>query len=69
VLQQFAARHQDDVLVGKVDTDANQGIARRFGIQSIPTIILFRGPIEIARQSGAMPPQMLEQWVTQATAR
>jgi thioredoxin 2 len=69
VLQQFASRHEDDVLIGKVDTDANPGIARRFGIQSIPTLVLFRGPIEVARQSGALPGPALEQWVAQSVGR
>ena len=69
VLNEFAARHQNDVLVAKVDTDANQGIASRFGIRSIPTIMLFRGPIEVARQAGAMPAPMLEQWVSQNIGR
>jgi thioredoxin 2 len=68
VLQQYAAKHQDDLLVAKVDTEANQSIAARFGIRSIPTVVLFRGPIEIARQSGALPAPALEQWVAQALA-
>jgi len=69
VLHEFAGRHQDDVLVAKVDTEANPGIAQRFGIQSIPTTVLFRGPIEVARQSGALPAAALEQWVTQAVGK
>jgi thioredoxin 2 len=67
ILQGYAERHQNDVLVAKVDTDANPGIARRFGIQSIPTVVLFRGPIEVARQSGALPASALEKWVAQAS--
>ena len=69
VLERFAGQHQDEVLVAKVDTDRNQDIARRFQIQSIPTIVMFRGPTEISRQVGALPPSMLEQWVEQAAGR
>ena len=65
VLADFAARHQNDVLVAKVDTEANRRTAARFDIRSIPTLIMFRGPIEIARQSGALPAPALEQWVAQ----
>jgi thioredoxin 2 len=68
VLAQYAARHQNDVLVAKVDTEASPNLAGRFGIRSIPTVVLFRGPIEVSRQSGALPAPMLEQWVSQAVA-
>jgi len=69
VLREFASRHQDDVLVAKVDTEANPSLAQRFGIRSIPTTVLFRGPIEVARQSGAMPAPMLDQWVRESSGR
>jgi thioredoxin 2 len=42
------------VLIGKVDTEALPAIAARFGIQSIPTMIVFRGGNEADRWSGAM---------------
>jgi thioredoxin 2 len=62
VLEKFAGQHPDDVLVAKVDSDAAPGLSARYGIRSIPTTVLFRGGAEIARQSGAMPASMLEQW-------
>jgi thioredoxin 2 len=45
----------DRVLVAKVDTEALPEVARRFGIRSIPTMIVFRGGREAKRVSGAMP--------------
>jgi len=48
---------------GKVDTDAEQELAARFGIQAIPTLILFRGGREVARQSGALPAGALRAWI------
>lgn len=39
--------------LAKVNTEQEQALAARFGIRSIPTLILFRGGREVARQSGA----------------
>lgn len=49
----------------KVDTDAEQALAARFGIRSIPTLILFAGGREKARLSGALPPAQLRQWIAE----
>jgi len=45
----------------KVNIDEEQGLAQRFGIQSIPTMILFKGGEPAASALGAMPKGMLEQ--------
>ncbi len=47
----------------KVDTEAEQGLAARYGIQAIPTLVLFRSGREIARQSGALSGQQLRTWL------
>ena len=46
----------------KVDTEAVPELAQRFQIRSIPTLILFSGGHEVARQSGAVPAQAIVQW-------
>jgi thioredoxin 2 len=51
----------------KVDTEAEQAIAAEFGIRSIPTLIVFKGRKEVARQAGAMPAEQLKAWVRQFT--
>lgn len=43
------------LIVAKVDTEALPEVAARFGIRSIPTMILFRAGNEAQRLSGAMP--------------
>ena len=43
VLEKLAADHPDKVSVVKVNVDVNQELAARFGIMSIPTVILFSG--------------------------
>ena len=46
----------------KVNTDEEQQLAGRFGIQGIPTMILFNRGQEITRQSGLMNAAGIEQW-------
>ena len=46
----------------KVDTEAEAVLGGRLGIRSIPTLVLFAGGRELARQSGAMPAQAIVQW-------
>lgn len=52
ILDNFAGAHAGKLLVLKLDTEANPGIARRFGIRGIPTIIAFRNGRETARHTG-----------------
>ncbi|OYY75713.1 MAG: thiol reductase thioredoxin [Sphingomonas sp. 28-62-20] len=62
----FAAAAADldpGVRLLKVDTEAEQSLAARYAIQSIPTLILFKGGREIARQAGAMDKTGILRWV------
>lgn len=61
-----AAKLEPYVRLGKLDTEAEQAIAARFAIRSIPTMILFKGGQELARQSGAMPANSIINWVQQS---
>ena len=54
-MEKLAESHGGRAIVAKVDTEALPDVAGRFGIRSIPTMILFRGGHESARISGAMP--------------
>jgi len=58
-----AARELPEVRFAKVDTDASPAASARLGIRSIPTLVLFEGGREVARQSGAMPAGALVQWI------
>lgn len=51
------------VQFAKVDTEAASGLSARFGIRSIPTLVLMRGGREIRRQSGALSSAQLVQWL------
>jgi thioredoxin 2 len=60
VLDQLARDRAGGLLVAKIDTDANPVVSRRFGISSIPTLILFRGGREAGRELGAIPRPRLD---------
>ncbi|MEO5609570.1 MAG: thioredoxin family protein [Ornithinibacter sp.] len=56
-----SSEKHEDVVFGKVDTEAEQALAGAAQITSIPTIMGFREGILVYRQSGALPPAGLEQ--------
>ena len=47
----------------KLNTESQQNIASRWHIQSIPTLILFKGGKEVTRLSGALSSSQLKQWL------
>ena len=61
--EQAAARLEPRVRLAKLDTEAEPGIATRFGIRGIPTLIAFAGGREITRQSGALDLANLLGWI------
>ena len=65
---QGAAALEPNVRFAKLDTEAAPELASRFGIRSIPTLIVFRGGREVARRSGMMNRSQLEQWVREVTS-
>jgi thioredoxin 2 len=54
-LETIAREGAGEVVVAKLDTEEIPDVAARFGIRSIPTMILFRKGVEAQRISGAMP--------------
>jgi len=42
IIDEIAADHGDKVAIGKVNVDENPGVASKYGVMSIPTIILFK---------------------------
>ena len=63
-----ASERHDDVVFGKVDTEAEQALAASARITSIPTLMAFRDGILVFRESGALPAAALENLVTQIKA-
>ena len=65
VFERASARHADAVF-GKVDTEAQPGLAGGFGISSIPTLMVIRDGIILYAQPGALPEPALEQLIAKA---
>ena len=61
--EQAAAQLEPQVRVAKLNTENEQAIGAQFGIRSIPTLALFRGGRELARQAGAMGHADIIRWV------
>jgi len=61
--ERAAGELEPRVRLAKLNTEAEQGVAARFGIRSIPTLIAFRNGKEVARQSGALDSASLVRWV------
>lgn len=55
LLDDLAREREGELLVAKLDTDANPATSQRFGIRGIPTLVLFRGGRESGRRTGAVP--------------
>jgi thioredoxin 2 len=60
---QAAGMLEPHVRLAKVDTEAEQGLAAQYAIRSIPTLALFKGGREAARQAGAMAATEIVRWV------
>ena len=60
VLDQIADERADELRVVKVNIDEEPELAQRYGILSIPTIVLFKGGEPAAAAIGAQPKRMLE---------
>jgi thioredoxin 2 len=60
-----AAELEPALRLAKVNTDVETSLAADFNIRSIPTLALFRGGREVARQAGAMAKSDIVRWVRQ----
>ncbi|MCE1164201.1 MAG: thioredoxin [Bacteroidetes bacterium] len=55
IVEELAGEYQGKAKIGKVDVDNNPGIAGKFGIRSIPTLLLFKGGQVVDQIVGAVP--------------
>ena len=63
-----ASETHEDIVFGKVDTEAEQQLAVEFNIMSIPTIMAIRDGVLVYQQAGALPEAALESLITQVRA-
>ena len=62
-----ASEKHSEVVFAKLDTDANQEVSAALGIQSIPTLFVFREGILLFQHSGVLPETALSDLVGQAS--
>lgn len=63
-----ASEQYPDIVFGKVDTEAETGLAGAFGIQSIPTLMVVRDGVVLYAQPGALPAAALTDLIEKAAA-
>lgn len=66
VLKEVAEEMGDKVKIIKIDVDKNQPIAQRFGVRSIPTLILFKNGKVLQNKAGVMTKRDLTKMIEQA---
>jgi len=65
-LEEIAEQLGDKVKILKLNVDENPNVAAKYGIMSIPTLMMFKNGEIASRQVGAAPKQKLQQWITSA---
>jgi len=63
LLEEVAISHADKLAVVKLNVDENPNTAQKFGIRSIPTLILFKDGEVQAQKMGAMPKSQLDEFL------
>ena len=63
-LEEIASSLDGKVKIVKLNVDENPKTAAKYGVQSIPTLMLFKNGQMASRQVGAAPRQKLVQWIT-----
>ena len=67
-LEEIAGSLGGKVKIVKLNVDESPATAQKYGIMSIPTLMMFKNGELASRQVGAAPKQKLEQWITSAAA-
>ncbi|MBT6567694.1 MAG: thioredoxin [Flavobacteriaceae bacterium] len=57
IIDEISTEYQDKAVVGKVDVDANQEFAAKYGVRNIPTVLVFKNGELVGRQVGVAPKQ------------
>ena len=57
VIEEIATEFEGKAIVGKVDVDANQEFAAKYGVRNIPTVLVFQNGEVVGRQVGVAPKQ------------
>jgi thioredoxin 1 len=63
LLEELDGEYQDRLQIAKMDVDANSKTPQKFGIRSIPTLILFKNGVVEAQQVGAVSKKQLQKFL------
>lgn len=55
IIEQISEEYNGKAVVGKVDVDANQEFAAKYGVRNIPTVLVFKNGEVVSRQVGVSP--------------
>ncbi|MEZ0227976.1 MAG: thioredoxin [Planctomycetota bacterium] len=66
IIEEVARLRADRLRVAKVDIDQAGATAAKFGVTAVPTLVLLRGPKELARLEGGAPKHELLRWIDEA---
>ena len=61
VVEELAGEYDGKAVIGKVNVDENPNVSAKFGIRSIPTLLVFKGGEVVDKQVGAVPKQVLSE--------
>jgi thioredoxin 1 len=67
-LEEISAALGDKVKIVKLNIDENQQTTMRYGVRSIPTLIMFKGGEPVDMKVGAGPKSDLQKWISSAAA-
>ena len=62
-LEEIAKEMDGKVKIAKLNVDENPGVASKYGIRSIPTLMVFKGGKQVATKTGAGPKSELSRWI------
>ncbi len=65
-LEEIAKELNGKVRIAKLNVDENPGVAGKYGIRSIPTLMIFKGGKNVATKIGAGPKNELHRWISAA---
>ena len=65
-LEEIATEMGGKVKIAKLNVDENPAIASKYGIRSIPTLMVFKGGKQVATKTGAGPKSELSRWINAA---